>query len=71
MDVSRLRSDTGFVPRFDLPAAMRDFVDWRRLYGDATPTPGPAAAPTPMPSPTPSPTPAFAPPPVPAPHADR
>jgi UDP-glucuronate 4-epimerase len=62
MDVSRLRSDTGFVPRFDLPAAMRDFVDWRRLYGDATPTPGPAAAPTCTPT-----TPTAAP----APHADR
>ncbi len=67
MDVSRLRSDTGFVPRFDLPAAMRDFIDWRRLYGDAVPTPDLAAAPTPMPSPTPALAPSLAP----EPHADR
>jgi UDP-glucuronate 4-epimerase len=35
MDTTRLRADTGFVPRFDLVAAARDFVDWRRRHGTA------------------------------------
>ncbi len=29
MDISRLRADTGFVPRFNLPAAVKDFFSWR------------------------------------------
>jgi UDP-glucuronate 4-epimerase len=44
MDASRLFADTGFSQRFDLPTAMRDFMDWRRLHGDATSMRGLAAA---------------------------
>lgn len=33
MDIARLRADTGFVPRFDLASAARDFLDWRRRHG--------------------------------------
>jgi len=36
MDITRLRGDTGFVPRFDLPAAAHDFLPWRRRHGAAT-----------------------------------
>jgi UDP-glucuronate 4-epimerase len=50
MDVSRLRTDTGFAPRFDLEAAVRDLVEWRRRCGDpaptSTPPPSPHATPT-------------------------
>jgi UDP-glucuronate 4-epimerase len=35
MDIARIRADTGFVPRFDLAAAARDFIDWRREHGGA------------------------------------
>lgn len=34
MDVARLKADTAFEPRFDLTAAARDFVPWRRRFGD-------------------------------------
>lgn len=30
MDISRLRQDVGFTPRFDLPAAAGDFEEWLR-----------------------------------------
>lgn len=29
MDIARLRTDTGFAPRFELGAAAADFFDWR------------------------------------------
>jgi UDP-glucuronate 4-epimerase len=30
MDITRIRTDTGYVPRFDLAAAAADYVAWRR-----------------------------------------
>ena len=32
MDITALRADTGFTPRFDLPAAADDFLAWRRNF---------------------------------------
>ncbi|MCZ2495428.1 NAD-dependent epimerase/dehydratase family protein [Xylophilus sp. Kf1] len=32
MDIRALRADTGFMPRFDLPAAADDYLAWRRRY---------------------------------------
>ncbi|RCW76368.1 NAD-dependent epimerase/dehydratase family protein [Pseudorhodoferax soli] len=39
MDITRLRADTGFVPRYDLHAAAEDFFAWRRAHSAATPLP--------------------------------
>lgn len=33
MDIGRLRSDTGFTPRFDLDRAADDYVAWRHVNG--------------------------------------
>jgi nucleoside-diphosphate-sugar epimerase len=33
LDVTRLREDLGFVPRYDLVSALEDFIDWRRAFG--------------------------------------
>ncbi|RPH45118.1 MAG: NAD(P)-dependent oxidoreductase [Burkholderiales bacterium] len=54
MDVSRLRTDTGFAPGFTLQTAMQDFLDWRRR--DSVPTPADASAPAPVPGPSTGPT---------------
>ena len=35
MDIARLRTDTGFAPRFDLAAAAKDFLAWRERHGAA------------------------------------
>jgi UDP-glucuronate 4-epimerase len=35
MDTGRLRADTGFLPRFDLATAARDFFAWRLQHGAA------------------------------------
>ncbi|CAN7770691.1 NAD(P)-dependent oxidoreductase [Variovorax sp. LjRoot84] len=32
MDITRLKADTGFVPRFDLPAAAQDYLIWREQH---------------------------------------
>lgn len=32
MDIARLKADTGFVPRFDLPAAAQDHLSWRERH---------------------------------------
>lgn len=36
MDLTRLRADTGFEPRFDLAAAAADYLPWRRRHGVPT-----------------------------------
>jgi nucleoside-diphosphate-sugar epimerase len=32
LDIGRLVADTGFAPRFDLPAAVADYVGWRTTH---------------------------------------
>lgn len=44
MNIARLRTDTNFVPRFDLAAAAEDFLAWRERHGDA-PRIAPSASP--------------------------
>lgn len=39
MDISRLRRDTYFLPRYDLHTAAADFFHWRRQHGAAAPLP--------------------------------
>ncbi len=30
LDITRLTTDTGYQPAFDVTAAITDYVDWRR-----------------------------------------
>ena len=32
LDVTRIREDLGFVPRFDLVSALKDYIKWRRDF---------------------------------------
>jgi UDP-glucose 4-epimerase len=33
LDVSRMRDDLGFEPRYDLVSALKDYLEWRRTFG--------------------------------------